>query len=92
MHDASSLRYQHRRNVLARQIRECEATANAARAIVAEIDARSVPANETQHDMLVRLVSRETAVLLIAEMERRITWAQIGRRALEAELRAIWAL
>lgn len=92
MHDASSLRYQHRRNVLARQIRECEATANAARAMVAAIDARDVPDDETQHDMLVRLASRETAMLLIREMERQVTWAQIGRRALEAELRAIWSM
>lgn len=88
MDDASSLRYQHRRNFLARQIRECEAIANAARQMIRTTDAQGAPVEETQHEELVHLITRETAVLLVKEMERRIALAQIGRRGLEVELRA----
>lgn len=92
MHDASSFRYQHRRHVLTRELRECETQIAGARQLLQDMDERPIPSGETFHAMLTRVAQRGSVVTIIEALEQRATNLQIGRGALEAELRAIWSL
>lgn len=92
MHDASSFRYQHRRNVLKGELRVCQEQLESACQLLREADAREVPASETLQALLTRAATRGSIVGIIEALEQRTRQLQIAHEALETELRAIWNL